>query len=88
MSHKEDVDGLCSAALVKTAFGADSVVLSDYPSLIPKLEKLATGEKITKNRATFNNRATKNRARPLLYSANMLEFYSIFAKFSSKFNFI
>ena len=45
MSHKEDVDGLCSAALVKVAFGADSLVLSDYPSLIPKLEKLAAGEK-------------------------------------------
>ena len=45
MSHKEDVDGLCSAALVKAAFGADSVVLSDYPSLIPKLEKLAASEK-------------------------------------------
>ncbi|WP_337861918.1 DHHA1 domain-containing protein [Nitrososphaera sp.] len=45
MSHKEDVDGLCSAALVKAAFGADSVILSDYPSLIPRLEKLANAEK-------------------------------------------
>ena len=45
MSHKEDVDGLCSAALVKAAFGADSIILSDYPSLIPRLERLAGAEK-------------------------------------------
>lgn len=45
MSHKEDVDGLCSAALASAAFNASSVILSDYPSLIPKLEKLA-GKKI------------------------------------------
>jgi RecJ-like exonuclease len=45
MSHKEDVDGLCSAALVKAAFDADSVILSDYPSLIPRLEKLAGSDK-------------------------------------------
>lgn len=40
MSHKEDVDGIASAALVKAAFGATSVILSDYPSLIPRLEKI------------------------------------------------
>lgn len=45
MSHKEDVDGLASAALVKAAFDAASVILSDYPSLIPRLEKLAASEK-------------------------------------------
>jgi RecJ-like exonuclease len=45
MSHKEDADGICSAALVKAAFEADSVVLSDYPALIPRLEKLAASEK-------------------------------------------
>lgn len=45
MSHKEDVDGLCSAALVKATFDAESVVLSDYPSLIPRLEKLAASDK-------------------------------------------
>lgn len=43
MSHKEDVDGLCSAALIKAAFKADLITLSDYPSLIPKLERLAQG---------------------------------------------
>lgn len=40
MSHKEDVDGIASAALVKAAFNATSIILSDYPSLIPRLEKL------------------------------------------------
>jgi RecJ-like exonuclease len=42
MSHKEDADGLCSAALVSAAFNASTVILSDYPALIPKLEKLAS----------------------------------------------
>lgn len=41
MSHKEDVDGLSSAALVKAAFNTDQTILSDYPSLIPKLERLS-----------------------------------------------
>jgi RecJ-like exonuclease len=45
MSHKEDVDGIASAALVKAAFGAQTVILSDYPSLIPKLERMANSEK-------------------------------------------
>ena len=45
MSHKEDVDGLASAALVKAAFDTTSTVLCDYPSLIPRLEKLAGSEK-------------------------------------------
>ncbi|HEX9678151.1 DHHA1 domain-containing protein [Nitrososphaera sp.] len=41
MSHKEDVDGIASAALIKAAFNATSIILSDYPSLIPRLERLA-----------------------------------------------
>jgi RecJ-like exonuclease len=45
MSHKEDVDGLASAALAKAAFDAQTVMLSDYPALIPKLERLANSEK-------------------------------------------
>jgi oligoribonuclease NrnB/cAMP/cGMP phosphodiesterase (DHH superfamily) len=45
MSHKEDVDGLASAALIKAAFAASSVILSDYPSLIPKLERIANPER-------------------------------------------
>ncbi len=41
ISHKEDVDGIASAALVKAAFGATSIILSDYPSLISRIEKIA-----------------------------------------------
>src|SRR5215218_9372425 len=41
ISHKEDVDGLCSAALVKTAFDISKIVLVDYANLISRLEKVA-----------------------------------------------
>jgi single-stranded-DNA-specific exonuclease len=40
ISHKEDVDGICSAALVKAAFDISKVVLVDYANLIFKLEKV------------------------------------------------
>ena len=42
ISHKEDVDGVSSAALIKAAFRIKSVLLVDYSNLIPTLEKLAT----------------------------------------------
>jgi single-stranded-DNA-specific exonuclease len=42
ISHKEDVDGICSAALIKAAFDISKVILVDYANLIPRLEKLAT----------------------------------------------
>jgi RecJ-like exonuclease len=41
LSHKEDVDGISSAALIKAAFKTDHVVLVDYGNVISKLEKLA-----------------------------------------------
>ena len=41
ISHKEDVDGICSATLVKAAFDIPKVVLVDYANLISKLEKVA-----------------------------------------------
>src|ERR671931_2008988 len=41
ISHKEDVDGISSAALIKAAFRAKSVVLVDYSNIISNLEKLA-----------------------------------------------
>jgi RecJ-like exonuclease len=41
ISHKEDVDGICSAALVKAAFDISKVVLVDYANLISRLEKVA-----------------------------------------------
>jgi len=42
ISHKEDVDGICSAALVKAAFDISKVILVDYANLIARLEKVAT----------------------------------------------
>jgi single-stranded-DNA-specific exonuclease len=41
ISHKEDVDGICSAALVKAAFDISKVVLVDYANLISRLDKVA-----------------------------------------------
>jgi len=41
ISHKEDADGICSAATVKAATDASKVVLVDYSNLIRKLEKVA-----------------------------------------------
>ncbi|MDQ5870464.1 MAG: DHHA1 domain-containing protein [Thermoproteota archaeon] len=38
LSHKEDVDGISSAALIKAAFKVSSVILVDYANLIKVLE--------------------------------------------------
>jgi len=46
ISHKEDADGICSAALVKAAFDVSKVVLVDYANLITKLEKVAASDKV------------------------------------------
>ena len=48
MSHKEDADGICSAAIVKAAFDVSSVVLVDYANIINKLEKVVASGKIEK----------------------------------------
>ena len=40
ISHKEDVDGICSATLLKSAFDISKVILVDYANLISKLEKV------------------------------------------------
>jgi single-stranded-DNA-specific exonuclease len=40
ISHKEDVDGICSATLVKAAFDISKVILVDYSNLISRLEKV------------------------------------------------
>ena len=42
ISHKEDVDGICSAALVKAAFDISKIILVDYANLISRLEKVAS----------------------------------------------
>jgi single-stranded-DNA-specific exonuclease len=40
ISHKEDVDGICSAALIKAAFDISQVIVVDYANLISNLEKV------------------------------------------------
>jgi single-stranded-DNA-specific exonuclease len=40
ISHKEDVDGIASAALLKAAFGNVSVILVDYANIISTLERI------------------------------------------------
>ncbi|HEY1248681.1 MAG TPA: DHHA1 domain-containing protein [Nitrososphaera sp.] len=40
ISHKEDVDGICSATLIKAAFEISKTVLVDYANLISKLERI------------------------------------------------
>ncbi len=47
LSHKEDADGISSAALIKQAFGGDSVLV-DYPAMMNELEQIANDEKLKK----------------------------------------
>jgi archaea-specific RecJ-like exonuclease len=44
-SHKEDADGISSAALIKLAFGGDTI-LEDYPGLMDSLKKIKDDEKL------------------------------------------
>jgi len=45
LSHKEDADGISSAALIRQAFGGDTVLV-DYPGQMESLEKIASDDKI------------------------------------------
>ncbi len=45
LSHKEDADGISSAALIKQAFGGDTV-LEDYPGLMDSLKKIKDDDKL------------------------------------------
>ncbi len=45
LSHMEDADGISAAALVREAFGGDSVLV-DYPGMMPALELVAQDEKL------------------------------------------
>ena len=47
VSHKEDADGISSAALIKQAFGGDSVLV-DYPGMLDALELLRNDKKLKK----------------------------------------
>ena len=45
VSHMEDADGISSAALIKQAFGGDTILV-DYPGMIDVLETLRNDEKL------------------------------------------
>jgi RecJ-like exonuclease len=45
LSHMEDADGISSAALVRQAFGGDTILV-DYPGMMPAIEALAKDEKL------------------------------------------
>jgi archaea-specific RecJ-like exonuclease len=45
LSHMEDADGISSAALIREAFGGDTVLV-DYPGLMPAVESLLNDEKL------------------------------------------
>ena len=45
VSHKEDADGISSAALIKQAFGGESI-LTDYPGMMDDMEPLRDDEKL------------------------------------------
>ena len=48
LSHKEDVDGILSAVLIKAAFNAKTIILVDYPNIISTLDKLAAADFLPK----------------------------------------
>ena len=45
ISHKEDADGISSAALIRQAFGGDSVLV-DYPGQMETIQKVCADEKL------------------------------------------
>ena len=45
ISHKEDADGISSAALIRQAFGGDSVLV-DYPGQMEAIQKVSADEKL------------------------------------------
>ena len=47
VSHQEDADGISSAALIKQAFGGDTILV-DYPGIMDVLESLRNDEKLKK----------------------------------------
>ena len=45
LSHKEDADGISSAALIRQAFGGDTILV-DYPEQMDALQQIANDEKL------------------------------------------
>lgn len=48
ISHKEDVDGIISAALINAAFNTTAIILVDYPNLISSLVRLSAADFLPK----------------------------------------
>lgn len=42
ISHREDVDGISSAALIKIAFDVNTIVLLDYANMIKTLRSMVS----------------------------------------------
>ena len=47
VSHKEDADGISSAALIKQVFGGDCILV-DYPGMMDTLELLRNDQSLKK----------------------------------------
>ena len=47
VSHQEDADGISSAALIKQAFGGDTILV-DYPGMMDALELLRDDQYLKK----------------------------------------
>ncbi len=45
VSHREDTDGISSAALIKQAFGGETI-LTDYPGMMDDMEPLRNDESL------------------------------------------
>jgi RecJ-like exonuclease len=45
ISHKEDADGISSAALIRQAFGGDTILV-DYPGQMEAIQKISVDEKL------------------------------------------
>jgi RecJ-like exonuclease len=45
ISHMEDADGISSAALIREAFGGDTILV-DYPGMMPAIEAVAKDDKL------------------------------------------
>jgi RecJ-like exonuclease len=53
IAHREDVDGISSASLIKAAFNTKSVILVDYSNLIVQLEKLLSNISESSNNSSY-----------------------------------
>ena len=50
ISHKEDVDGISSAALIKAAFDINTVILVDYANMLKTLRSMVSSSYESNNK--------------------------------------